>query len=377
MSASFCNRMSDSSGDSLPGSARRLGAALGLALLAVAVSVVERTADKGFCSLSAYVDCQRVASSGYGAWFGIPLGTVSAGAHLVLAAWCAAALRLPHLRRALLPPLGGLALLFLLTSLVYAALSHLVVGGLCLLCTAIQVTDLALALLLAGPALRAGAASLRRDALRLAAVLAVHVLVLTGLAETAFARYGASAARFDPEADLARPIDVAGSPVLGDPDAPVQVVLFLDFGCPHCRATYEMARRALRHYPGRACFFVKHFPLDACNQGQELHPGACDAAYAMQAAAARGGDDEAMEYLFQQNRYFPDEVLEKLGRRMGVPAERWRALVASGEVRAIVERDMKDGHDLGLLGVPAVFIDGRAIPYGSFADRLQQVLRKR
>src|SRR5207245_1076044 len=87
-------------------------------------------------------------------------------------------------------------------------------------------------------------------------------------------------------APLANP-GAAESVCKGPPDAILEIVEFSDLQCPACREAawildgWQSRRRA----EVRLCF--RHYPLDpACNSevSHAIHPHACEAAYAIEAA---------------------------------------------------------------------------------------------
>ena len=204
---------------------------------------------------------------------------------------------------------------------------------------------------------------------------AAHALLMTQFAALYLYKLETEAGVLRLKAGMTRSIDLADSPVLGDPDAPVQVVAFLDFGCPVCKATYQKMLGVLRSHPGRVGFFIKHFPLDVCNTRKASHPGACDAAFAMQAAHRADHTARGMQYLFEES-FFAEQILQDIGRRLRVPDERWRELRSDPVTRELVQRDIRDGQELGLGGVPAIFISGRFSTHATFFADLEQVLRK-
>jgi protein-disulfide isomerase len=152
-------------------------------------------------------------------------------------------------------------------------------------------------------------------------------------------------------------IDVAQAPLKGKPDAPVALVEFVDYECPHCKHTQELLRQALDEYPDRVKLYFKHFPLGSKT----------NARLAAEAAVAA----------HQQRRFWPyndrlwdaaDEptpaMLEKIAKQVGLNVARWRRDLQSDEAKARVARDKADGAELGINATPTLFINGR-----QYADR--------
>jgi protein-disulfide isomerase len=81
-------------------------------------------------------------------------------------------------------------------------------------------------------------------------------------------------------------------PAQGPADAPVTIVEFSDFQCPHCRQAQATLQQLLRRYAGKVRLVHRDFPVP------QLHPGAA-------AEAARCADE--------QGEFWPTEV-EARGR---------------------------------------------------------------
>jgi uncharacterized membrane protein/predicted DsbA family dithiol-disulfide isomerase len=359
---------------------RRLLAAAFTAGAAVLVALVLRfetarhevTGKASSCAINETLDCDRVQSSSWSKVLGVSLSAWGAAGNLVLLLWLLGAPRSPTLFRAA----GALALLNLLAGLFYAYVSWFVIGALCLYCTAMQVLGLVLAVLVVPPALRARDPGPRAAPLLRGAVAAFAVLGLAAAGD-AYATDRAQLLRlFERPPDAAIRVDVADSLLLGDPATPLSVLLYVDFGCPRCRACYHMALDLLKKHPRDVHFLFKHWPLDReCNAElrDTAKPGTCLAARAAQAAALRGGDGKALKYLFGLNSFFP-ALLADLGRLIGVPEAEWKELLHSRRVADLVARDVAEGNALNLAGVPGVFINGHPTDPARLAPRVERLV---
>jgi len=57
-------------------------------------------------------------------------------------------------------------------------------------------------------------------------------------------------------------VDPAGDPSLGPADAPITIVEFSDFNCPHCQRWHrEVSQELLSAYPDQIQFVYKDFPI--------------------------------------------------------------------------------------------------------------------
>ena len=68
------------------------------------------------------------------------------------------------------------------------------------------------------------------------------------------------AERFGPDVYQYKNIDVHDAPVRGDPGAPIAIVEFSDFQCPHCKHVQPVLERILEEFPQVKLYF-KNYPI--------------------------------------------------------------------------------------------------------------------
>jgi len=149
-------------------------------------------------------------------------------------------------------------------------------------------------------------------------------------------------------------IAVAGRPSYGSERAPVTIVVFSDFQCPHCATEVPRLRRAVDQFHGRVKLVFKHFPL-------AMHPRAKAAAIATEAAHEQGKFWEMHDVVFANATQLEDEDLRRYARQVGLDMRRFEESYAAKNGKAAVERDRADGDRLGIPGTPALFINGRTV----------------
>jgi protein-disulfide isomerase len=156
------------------------------------------------------------------------------------------------------------------------------------------------------------------------------------------------------EALQPRDIDIQGRPVYGAERAPVTVVVFADFQCPHCRAEAPVLRKAVDQFRGRAKLVYKHFTLTG-------HDRAKVAAIATEAAHEQGKFWEMHDLVFENQNDLSDENIYKWAQQIGLDMEKFKASFKAQNGKAVVEKDKADGEVLGIGGTPAVFVNGRQV----------------
>ena len=138
----------------------------------------------------------------------------------------------------------------------------------------------------------------------------------------------------------------------GAPDAPVTVVEYGDFQCPHCAMAHGIVEEVLQHAGPMMRFVYRHFPLPG------MHPQAVIAAQAAEAAAAQGKFWEMYDVLFlNQDALDPDDLIG-YAAAIGLDTRRFVDDMERGTHAARVEDDLDSGMRSGVTGTPAFFING-------------------
>ena len=140
--------------------------------------------------------------------------------------------------------------------------------------------------------------------------------------------------------------------VQGNADAPITLIEYGDFECPHCGRAYPIVHQVIERLGSDLRFVFRHFPL------HEAHPHAMHAAQAAEAAGAQGKFWEMHDQLFQHQHALTDDDLVGYARSIGIDAERVRQELAAGTHERKVRSDFMGGVRSGVNGTPTFFING-------------------
>ena len=165
-----------------------------------------------------------------------------------------------------------------------------------------------------------------------------------------------------PNAERLKKMNLASSPVRGNPAAGVTLVEYTDFECPFCQRGYEMmVNQIMKEYGGKVRWFYKSLPLTA------IHPWAEPAAIAAECAHQQGVDKfwKLHDALFEgQKDIKPGNYTDKfkeLAGKAGVDEAKFDVCTRDEAGKAAVERDLGEAEALGLNGTPAFLVNGRVI----------------
>jgi len=140
--------------------------------------------------------------------------------------------------------------------------------------------------------------------------------------------------------------------VEGSAAAPVTLVEYGDFECPHCGRAHPILKEVQRHFGKRLRFVFRHFPITTS------HPHAEHAAEAAEAAAAQDHFWEMHDTLFEHQRALDDAHLEKYAQAIGLDVKRFDKEMEDGKHAARVREDFMSGVRSGVNGTPTFFING-------------------
>ena len=152
--------------------------------------------------------------------------------------------------------------------------------------------------------------------------------------------------------------------MFGNPRAPVTVVVFADFECPHCKAEAPIIREVIKANQPKVKMVYKHFPLSG-------HPRAVPAAIAAEAGLEQGKFWEMHDLIFANQTKLTDQDLEKYAQQAGLDIAKYRAFVAKANASETVDKDRADGEKIGIGGTPAVYVNGRFVNHQLFGGKLQ------
>jgi protein-disulfide isomerase len=159
----------------------------------------------------------------------------------------------------------------------------------------------------------------------------------------------------------------------GPADAPVTLVEYGDYECPHCGAAYPVVQQLQRRFGDDLRFVFRNFPLG------ELHPNAVSAAMAAEFGAAHDRFWEFHDALFENQEQLGPALYAAIANEAGLDAARLRAALEAAEYLEAVRADFNGGVRSGVNGTPTFFMNGaryESVPdVESMAEALDRAIR--
>jgi protein-disulfide isomerase len=139
----------------------------------------------------------------------------------------------------------------------------------------------------------------------------------------------------------------------GDEKAPVILVEYGDYECPHCGRAYLIVKRLQKHFGEQLGFVFRNFPLT------EIHPCAESAAESAEFAAANERFWEMHDGLYENQDVLGEPLLLELAETLGLSAPSLRKALADEDYAPRVREDFLGGVRSGVNGTPTFFINGQ------------------
>ena len=147
----------------------------------------------------------------------------------------------------------------------------------------------------------------------------------------------------------------------GDPTAPIQIVEYGDFQCPHCDRFYTDTEPLLVEYfvkTGKIHFTYRSAGNWVSNGSPTPNTESQDAAAAAYCAGDQNKFWEMHDALFANNRdvenqrSYTDRRLAAIAEKVGLNMDAFRECYNSGKYEDQVQQDLADAEDAGISGTP-------------------------
>lgn len=154
----------------------------------------------------------------------------------------------------------------------------------------------------------------------------------------------------------------------GNPNAPIILVEYGDYQCPHCGKAYPLIKRLLAEEGDHFLFAYRHFPL------QESHPSAYPAALAAEAAGKQNKFWEMHSLIFEHQEQLNPNLLLDLAASLELDLRQFAADWKDQAIHRKVEGDFGSGLRSGVNGTPTFFVNNERIVFDeSYSSLLHAV----
>ncbi len=154
--------------------------------------------------------------------------------------------------------------------------------------------------------------------------------------------------------DLDRLKPVGLVPEIGNRNAKVTVVEFVDYQCPYCKEVSIPVRRVMEGMRDQVHFVIRDYPIP------EIHPDARNAALAANCVLEQGQKAywRYSELLFADQNRLSLEGLQQSALLANINVARFDECMTERRYDLKIDRDMEVGRQAGVEGTPTFFVNG-------------------
>lgn len=167
----------------------------------------------------------------------------------------------------------------------------------------------------------------------------------------------------------------ANGPANGPADAPVTIVEFGDFECPHCGGLFPTLQTIRKNYGNQVRLVFRQFP------SARIHPHSRKAAEASLCAHDQKRFWEYHDSLFGNQEDLAVDALKRRAVELGLDTATFNSCLDSGKKAAVVDDDMDAGEEAGVFTTPTMIINGRVLegnhPYAMIERVIKFELNRR
>jgi protein-disulfide isomerase len=138
----------------------------------------------------------------------------------------------------------------------------------------------------------------------------------------------------------------------GPATAPLELVEYGDYQCPHCGRAYPIIKRIQTELGQDLKFVFRNFPLS------EAHPQAFQAAVATEAAAKQEAFWAMHDIIFENQALLESLPFVEFAKTLGLDIERFEEDLDDPALPEKVDADFASGMRSGVNGTPGFFING-------------------
>lgn len=165
----------------------------------------------------------------------------------------------------------------------------------------------------------------------------------------------------EPLVTLPRPTILITDPAQGPSNAPVTIIEFADFRCPHCVEADQTLHTLMQNYPNKIRLVWKDFPIiPARDESVRAHTAA-------RCAEAQGKFWEYHDALFANQNILSSSEYPILAGQIGLDAQAFQTCLTNTATAQLMEQSFAEGKNLGVDGTPTLYVNGN-LWSGAIAD---------
>lgn len=146
-------------------------------------------------------------------------------------------------------------------------------------------------------------------------------------------------------------IDIGSTPVRGNKDAKIKLIVFSDFQCPFSKRGADTVTALEQKFGNNLMFVYKNLPLP-------FHPESMPSAKAALAAGRQGKFYEFHDKLFQSQDKLGEPLYIQIAKEVGLNLDKFNSDRNSKEIEDQIKADVAQANQVGFNGTPGFSLNG-------------------
>lgn len=160
---------------------------------------------------------------------------------------------------------------------------------------------------------------------------------------------------------------------LGDPEAPIRIIEYIDFQCGACANGFRVLKEYMAKNPSKIYVEMRYYPIS------RIHQFAMKSAMYAECAARQGKFPLFVDLLIEGQHIWsrlinPDKMFRELTQKAGMDLNMLGGCVEDEKVKAFILDEKEQAKALGVNSTPTYFINGKMVvgptPLKEELDRL-------
>ena len=158
-------------------------------------------------------------------------------------------------------------------------------------------------------------------------------------------------------------------PFLGNEDAPVSVIVFMDYQCGFCKILDQTLNKLMALYPQKIRIGIMHSPIKMRAEGILM-------AEAALCANKVGKFGQTHKWLLSYQGKVTIENIVTSASKLGIDSDYLKDTLENHSFRSKVEVSKKEGERLGIKGTPTAFVNGIRVIGARSIEVFKKIIEK-
>lgn len=156
------------------------------------------------------------------------------------------------------------------------------------------------------------------------------------------------------------------SPISGNPNSAIKIVVFSDYLCPYCKKAHEALDDVISKYSDQVSVYHRNLII---------HDTAEIFVKSALAADVQGKFGEFDRVLFERDLEPTEDAMLTIAAELGLDIEKFKNTLHSKEIDNIIAQDQEDALALQVMGTPTLYLNNELLDdFGTLPEQIEALI---